>query len=93
MFKSGSCMQTWSEAGARPNIGNHHNAEVINNKLYLLGGLDGGSGGVMQIGTLTGGTPGNPLAMTWELGPAAPAATGSANSAVIGGLVRFHIHL
>ena len=35
-------MQVWIEGGKRPKIGNHHAAEVINNKLYLFGGLGAG---------------------------------------------------
>src|SRR5207344_942921 len=34
---------------ARPFPGNHHTAEVFNGKLYLFGGLGGGSEGRVQI--------------------------------------------
>lgn len=80
-------MQVWIEGGARPEIGNHHSAEVINNQLYLFGGLRGSSSlADVQIGTLTVAT-GVPAAVTWVQGADAPIATGSAISAYINGEV------
>jgi hypothetical protein len=37
-----ACAQVWTEGAKRPQAGNHHAAEVINNSLYLFGGLDAG---------------------------------------------------
>jgi hypothetical protein len=37
-----ACAQVWTEGAKRPQAGNHHAAEVINNALYLFGGLDAG---------------------------------------------------
>jgi N-acetylneuraminic acid mutarotase len=66
-------------ASVRPAVGNHHAAEVIDNRVWLFGGLDAGSGGVVQIF--------DPAAGTWTLGPPMPFAAGSSSSAVIGGRV------
>jgi hypothetical protein len=74
----------WHEGAMRPGIGNHHAAEVINNKLYLFGGLSGGEQDV-QIGTLVAGASGPDI--EWTLGAPLPFASGSAASAVIGGKV------
>ena len=38
-----------TNAAQRPFTGHHHAAEVVNNKLYLLGGLGHGSNGKLQI--------------------------------------------
>jgi N-acetylneuraminic acid mutarotase len=68
-----------STAAVRPYPGNHHSAEVINNKLYLFGGLGGGSEGKVQIF--------DPAANRWSTGASMPFAAGSSASAVIGGKV------
>ncbi len=71
---------TWrSNLAQRPRLGNHHAAEAINGKLYLFGGLDGGSEGQVQIY--------NPVTDTWTLGTPAPYAAGSAATALINGKV------
>ncbi len=64
---------------ARPFPGDHHAAEVINGKLYLFGGLDGGSEGKVQIF--------DPYTQVWTLGADIPFATGSASTALINGKV------
>jgi N-acetylneuraminic acid mutarotase len=71
----------WTSASlaTRPFVGNHHAAEVINGKLYLFGGLSGGSEGKVQIY--------DPVSNTWSLGASMPFAAGSGSSAVIGGQV------
>jgi hypothetical protein len=76
---------TWHAGAKRPAIGNHHASEVINNKIYLFGGLAGGEGDV-QIGTLKAGGTGVDIA--WTPGAPLPFASGSAATAYIGGLVR-----
>lgn len=76
--------QVWYEASARPEVGNHHASEVINNKLYLFGGLSGGEGDI-QIGTLK--DTGTGIDITWKKGAGLPFDGGSASSALIGGKV------
>jgi N-acetylneuraminic acid mutarotase/glucose/arabinose dehydrogenase len=68
-----------SDLPVRPYPGDHHSAEVINGKLYLFGGLGGGSEGTVQIY--------NPNTNSWSVGAAAPYAAGSVSTAVIGGKV------
>ena len=73
---------TWGGTTAlaqRPYRGDHHAAEVVNGKLYLFGGLGGGSQGKVQIF--------DPLTNRWSLGADMPFAAGSSSSAVIGGRV------
>jgi hypothetical protein len=79
-----SAVQSWLTGSKRPEIGNHHAAEVINNKLYLFGGLSKGSGTV-QIGTLT--TSGGKVDISWKKGANLPASSGSAATAYIKGKV------
>jgi glucose/arabinose dehydrogenase/N-acetylneuraminic acid mutarotase len=64
---------------SRPFPGDHHAAEVINQKLYLFGGLGGGSEGKVQIF--------DPYTQTWTLGANIPFATGAASTALINGKV------
>jgi N-acetylneuraminic acid mutarotase len=64
---------------ARPFPGDHHAAEVINGKLYLFGGIGGGSEGKVQIF--------DPSTSTWSTGANIPFATGSASTALINGKV------
>jgi N-acetylneuraminic acid mutarotase len=68
-----------SDIATRPLVGQLHSAEVINSKLYLFGGLGGGSEGTVQIY--------NPNTNSWSLGSAAPYAAGSASTTVINGKV------
>jgi len=68
-----------SNLAARPYVGDHHAAEVINQKLYLFGGLDNNSDDKLQIY--------DPLTDSWSLGAALPFPTGSASSALINGRV------
>ena len=63
----------------RPFTGNHHALESLAGKLYLFGGLGGGSEGRVQIY--------DPQADTWSLGASMPWAAGSCSSAQIGGVV------
>jgi glucose/arabinose dehydrogenase/N-acetylneuraminic acid mutarotase/endonuclease YncB( thermonuclease family) len=64
-----------SSAAARPFGGNHHAAEIVNGKLYLIGGLEAGSEGRVQIY--------DPATNTWSSGTAMPFAAGSSASAFI----------
>ena len=71
----------WSAPDAiavRPMPGDHQAAEVVNGKLFLLGGM-GESAGVLQIF--------DPVRNQWALGPAMPFAAGSAATAAIGGRI------
>ena len=82
-----ACTQVWIEGGTRPEIGNHHSAEVIGNQLYLIGGLRGTSSlADVQIGTLSA-AGGGAVTINWVQGADAPVATGSAVSALIDGEV------
>ena len=38
-----------SDGAGRPYVGHHHGIEAVDGRLYLLGGLDGGSAGKVQI--------------------------------------------
>ncbi len=70
----------WLPNGAsRPHIGHHHAAEVVDGKLYLIGGLDGGSEGKVQIY--------DPVLDSWSLGADMSWAGGSVNTCVIDGLI------
>ena len=71
--------RTWQSVASRPLVGNHHSAEVMGGKLYLFGGIGGGSEGRVQIY--------DPATDTWTLGATAPFATGSSSTALINGLV------
>ncbi|MBG6239956.1 N-acetylneuraminic acid mutarotase [Mycetocola sp. CAN_C7] len=62
----------------RPFVGHHHAAEVVNGKLYLLGGLGSGAGKVQVY---------DPATNAWTLGRDMPFAAGSSSSALIGGRV------
>lgn len=63
----------------RPYVGHHHAAEVIGSRLYLFGGIGGGSEGKVQFFDLT--------TNTWGTGTSMPFAAASSSSAVINGLV------
>lgn len=70
---------TWRrDLAVRPLPGNHHAAEVLGGKLYLLGGLGAGAGR-MQVY--------DPAANSWSLGPDLPFAAGSSASAVVNGRI------
>jgi N-acetylneuraminic acid mutarotase len=72
--------ESWNTGLAvRPFVGHHHAAEVIGGKLYLFGGLHGGSDGKVQIY--------DPTSDTWSLGADMPFAAGSSSAAVIGNFV------
>ena len=58
--------------------GHHHAAEVVGNRLYVIGGLGGGDGEVQIF---------DPERDQWSFGPRMPFASGSAASAVIGGMI------
>ena len=76
--------QTWQEASSRPEIGNHHASEVIDNEMYLFGGLSNG-GGDIQIGTLV--DTGAGVDISWRKAAGLPFDGGSASTALIGGKV------
>lgn len=72
----------WSPPGTlsvRLAAGNHHAAEVLGGKLYLLGGFRRASEGLVQIY--------DPALDLWQLGPKMPFAAGSSASAVIDGKI------
>jgi hypothetical protein len=81
----------WYEGSKRPYIAGNHAAEVVNNKLYLFGGMAPTVGGMsrglnsVQIGTLT--TVSGKINITWKLGASMPQGSGAAASSVIGGKV------
>jgi N-acetylneuraminic acid mutarotase len=66
-----------SNGAARPFPGDHHAAEVLGGKLYLIGGLEAGSEGKLQIF--------NPATNQWSLGTPLPWAGGSVATSVING--------
>jgi N-acetylneuraminic acid mutarotase/glucose/arabinose dehydrogenase len=71
----------WLSSGAtRPFPGDHHAAEVVNGKLYLIGGLEAGSEGKVQIY--------DPVANQWSLGTPMPWAAGSVCTTVINGKIH-----
>jgi hypothetical protein len=71
---------TWTfDSAFRPFRGSHHAAEVIGGKLYLIGGLDFGSEGKLQIY--------DPATRQWTLGADLPWAGGSVCTAAIGGKI------
>ncbi|WP_454085394.1 malectin domain-containing carbohydrate-binding protein [Georgenia sp. Marseille-Q6866] len=71
---------TWrSNLAVRPFQGHHHAAEVVDDRLFLIGGLGGGSAGKVQIY--------NPATNTWTLGADMPFAAGSSSTAVINGKI------
>lgn len=72
----------WTHADRHPariSPADHAAAEVVNDKLYLLGGIGRLNGTVVQIF--------DPLTNSWSLGPSIPFPTGSPASAVIGGAI------
>ncbi len=69
----------WSQKPNRPFPGDHHAVEVVNGKLYVIGGLLNGAEGMVQIY--------DPVANSWSLGAPMPWAGGSVSTAVIGGKI------
>jgi len=61
-------------SAARPFVSSYHSAEVISNRLYLIGGLSS-SAGKMQIF--------NPESNSWTLGPPVPYPVGACATCVI----------
>ncbi len=80
-FAYDTATETWtsSDLAPRPHAGNHHAAEVVDGKLYLFGGLGGGSEGKVQIY--------DPATNEWSEGEPMPFAAGSSSTAVIGNQV------
>ncbi|MEM8712345.1 MAG: kelch repeat-containing protein, partial [Planctomycetota bacterium] len=71
---------SWSlSAAQRPFPGNHHGLEVIGDKIYLMGGLDNGAAGQVQIY--------DTVADSWSLGEPMPWNGGSASTALIDGKI------
>lgn len=71
--------QWLSNKAARPFTGHHHAAEVHGGKLYLVGGLTGGSEGTVQIY--------DPATNAWTTGASMPWSAGSVSTALIGGQI------
>jgi len=69
--------QWLANGSSRTYVGHHHSAEVVGGKLYLIGGLDGGSDGKVQIY--------DPALDSWSSGADMPWAAGSVNTCVIDG--------
>lgn len=73
---------TWHEGSKRPDVGNHHAAEVIENNLYLSGGLTEGHD-TIQVGTIK--PDGYNVAIDGkELPNKMPVVSGSAATSMIG---------
>jgi N-acetylneuraminic acid mutarotase len=71
--------QWLANKATRPFTGHHHAAEVVGGKLYLIGGLGGGSEGRVQIY--------DPSSNSWSSGADMPWSGGSVSTAVIGGKI------
>lgn len=71
--------QWLANKAARPFPGHHHAAEVVGGKLYLVGGIDGGSEGRLQIY--------DPATDSWTIGANLSWSGGSLSTAVIGGKI------
>ena len=71
--------QWLANKAARTYTGHHHAAEVVDGKLYLIGGIDGGSEGRVQIY--------DPVANAWSSGADMPWSGGSVSTAVIAGKI------
>lgn len=70
---------TWrNNLAPRPLVGHHHAAEVVDGKLYIIGGLGSGAGKVQIY---------DPVTNSWKLGNDMPFAAGSSSSAVINGQI------
>jgi N-acetylneuraminic acid mutarotase len=80
MFVYNIISNSWSYMNPdRPLKGSHHAVELYNGRMYLIGGLDAGSPGQVQIY--------DPATNGWSLGAPAPYAAGSCCSALINGKI------
>lgn len=71
---------TWTNTLApRPRVGHHHAAETFEGRLYLIGGLHGGSEGQVQVY--------DPASDSWSLGAPMPWPAGSVSTCRIGGRI------
>ena len=71
----------WEARDANPvriMAGDHEAAEVVGDRLYLIGGLGAGAGEVQVF---------DPATHTWSFGPTMPFAAGSSATAAIGGKI------
>ena len=75
----------WVIGAPRQFVGNHHASEVIDNKMYLFGGLTTGNH-TIQIASLVEVDQG--VDVVWETGAELPVPSGSGSSALIDGMVR-----
>lgn len=80
---------TWTSGTSRPLVGHHHASEVINNELYLFGGLAAGESAT-QIASLEETSTG--VTVSWSLGPELPIPSGSASTALIDDKARLSLH-
>ena len=71
--------QWLNNVASRPFKGHHHGVEVLDGKLYLIGGLGAGSEGKLQIY--------DPLTDQWSLGADMPWVAGSPSTAAIEGKI------
>jgi N-acetylneuraminic acid mutarotase len=71
--------QWLASKATRPFTGHHHAAEVVGGKLYLVGGIGGGSEGRLQIY--------DPSTNSWSTGADMPWGGGSVSTAAIGGKI------
>ncbi|MEL6904756.1 MAG: Calx-beta domain-containing protein, partial [Planctomycetota bacterium] len=79
-FRRDLVNHSWNFALAqRPLPGNHHGLEVVDGKIYLIGGLDNGAAGQVQIY--------DPALDQWSLGAQMPWDGGSCATALIDGLI------
>ncbi|MFT5152117.1 MAG: hypothetical protein ACI841_002108, partial [Planctomycetota bacterium] len=78
-YTYGLLTNTWTDTAAiRPYPGSHHSAEVVADKLYLIGGLGGGEGKVQIY---------DPNKDSWSLGADMLWGGGSVSTCEIGGLI------
>lgn len=75
---------TWLIGSSREFAGNHHASEVIDNKMYLFGGLTTGNH-TIQIASLVQAPQG--VDVQWSFGADLPVPSGSAATALIDGQV------
>ena len=80
-FRYDLLTKTWlSNGAARTFVGDHHSAEVVDGKLYLIGGLEGGSEGQVQIY--------DPVADAWSVGTPMSWPAGSVSTCVLDGKIH-----
>lgn len=80
----------WLIGAPRMFVGNHHASEVIDNKMYLFGGLTTGNH-TIQIASLVEGPQG--VDVEWSVGADLPVPSGSGITSLIGGMVRLFVPL